>query len=117
MDNRNVRSKNYIPVVTKKEISKVSTADILYIEKNLRIVNIYTYGRIYSFYGKLNGISERLGENFYKCHNSCIINLDKISRIEDGTFFFEGGITLRIGQNNYQHTKRRYGKFLEENFE
>ena len=115
MDGRKIRNKEYIPVVTKKEISRVFTEDILYIEKNLRIVNIYTYGRIYSFYGKLNGISAYLGENFYKCHSSCIINLNKISRIEDGTFFFEGGVTLRIGQNNYQHTRKRYSKFLEEN--
>lgn len=115
MEKKETVRKHFIPVVTKKETSKVFTSEILYIEKDLRLINIYTYNRVYTYYGKINSLREYLGDNFYKCHNSCIINFENIIRIEDGIFFFEGELTLRIGQNNYQHTKKQYSIFIAEN--
>lgn len=105
--------KDFIPVITKKETCKVNTREILYIEKELRRINIYTNNRVYSFYGKFNDISKYLGNNFYRCHGSCIVNLDKITRMEDGIFYLDNGQTLRVGQNNYQSARRYYHKFLE----
>lgn len=105
----------YIPVITRKEASRVNIRDIFYIETELRIINIYTVNRTYRFYGKLDEVVKYLNGDFYRCHKSCVINLEKIVRMENGVFYFQGGITLRVGQNNYRHTKNRYIKFLEGN--
>ena len=110
---KNNLNKNYIPVITRKEASRVNTQEILYIEKELRRLNIYTYNRVYTFYGKLDDVTKYLGDSFYRCHGSCIVNLDKITRMEDGIFYLENGQTLRVGQNNYQYARRYYHKFLE----
>lgn len=117
--NRNSNSgpgcrENYIPVVTRKETAKVCLSEILYIETELRTVIIYTEIRAYRFYGKLDEVIKSLNGNFYRCHKSCILNMEKIIRMEDGIFHFEGGETLRIGQNNYQRTRRHYIRFLME---
>ncbi|MBR0596777.1 LytR/AlgR family response regulator transcription factor [Sinanaerobacter chloroacetimidivorans] len=108
-------NQGYIPVITRKESSKVWIKEILYIEKELRLIKIYTAGRVYSFYGKLDDIMKYLDDNFYRCHRSCVVNLDKILRMEKGIFYLEGGKTLRVGQNNYQYTRSYYRRFLEKN--
>ena len=106
---------NFIPVITRKEATRADTRDVLYIETELRIVNIYTESRIYRFYGKLDDVMKYLNGNFYRCHKSCVINLEKILRMEDGTFYFSGGVTLRVGQNSYRQTRNHYIRFLEQN--
>lgn len=112
--NRNkTRQENYVPVITRKETAKVSTKEILYIEKELRIINIHTTGREYRFYGKLDDVIKFLDCNFHRCHKSCVVNLEKIVRMEDGVFYFSGGKTLRVGQNNYRHTRNHYIQFLK----
>jgi len=107
---------NYIPVITRKETAIVNINEVFYIETELRIVNIYTGSRVYRFYGKLDDVVKYLNGSFHRCHKSCIINLDKIVRMEDGIFYFSGGMTLRIGQNSYQQTRIHYIKYLEQNF-
>ncbi len=104
--------KKYIPIVTRKETSKVFVDEILYIEKRLRIINIYTENKIYSVYGKMKEIEIYLDDSFYKCHKSCILNFSKIISMENGIFFFENGIDLRVGQNNYQYAKSKYKSFI-----
>ena len=106
---------NYIPIITRKEATKVNVSEIMYIETELRVVNIYTGNRAYRFYGKIDDVTKYLNGNFYRCHKSCILNLEKIVRMEDGIFYFSGGTTLRVGKNKYQHTRNYYIKFLEQN--
>ena len=113
-DNRNKDDhENYIPVKTRKETTRVNIREILYIETELRIVKIYTAKRAYRLYGKLDEIVKYLKDNFYRCHKSCVINLEMIERMEDGVIYFSDGQTVRIGQNNYRLTKNHYLRYLE----
>lgn len=105
----------YIPVITRKEASRVNIRDIFYIETELRVINIYTGNRTYRFYGKMDEVVRYLNDDFYRCHKSCVINLEKVVRMENGVFYFQGEITLRVGLNNYQQTRGRYKKYLEQN--
>ena len=106
---------DYVPVITRKEAARVYIKDILYIETELRIINIYTGSRSYRFYGKLDDVMKYLNGSFYRCHKSCIINLETILRMEAGIFYFINGTTLRVGQNNYRNTRNHYIKYLEKN--
>lgn len=114
MNAKSYELEEYIPVITRKEAARVYLREILYIETQLRVVNIHTKARIYRFYGKLDDVVGYLNGNFYRCHKSCIINFDKIIRMEEGVFYFKGGSTLRVGQNNYQQTRHHYRKYLKE---
>lgn len=106
---------SYIPVITRKETARINTREVFYIETELRVVHVHTDSRIYRFYGKLDDITRYLNDSFYRCHKSCIINLEQIVRMEDGIFHFPGDRTLRVGQNNYRHTRSHYIKYLEQN--
>lgn len=103
----------FIPVRTRKETTKVYLIEILYIETERRVVKIYTEQRDYRFYGKLDEVVKYLDGNFYRSHKSCVINLGKIDRMEDGLVYFPGGQSVRIGENNYRITKYRYYEYLE----
>jgi|GEM_PF-830158 Response regulator of the LytR/AlgR family len=103
----------YILVVTRKETSRVSLCDIIYIETQQRLIHLYTAFRTYRFYGKLDELARQLDGSFYRCHKSCVINFEKVIRMEDGIFHFTGGMTLRVGQNNYQQARSKYTIFLE----
>ncbi len=109
------RYEGYIPVITRKETARVNIRDVLYIETELRIVNVYTVDRTYRFYGKLDDVQQYLDGNFFRCHKSCIINMEKITRMEDCILYFCGEFTLRIGQNNFRRAKTRYAQYLEQN--
>jgi DNA-binding LytR/AlgR family response regulator len=105
----------YIPVKTRKETAKVSIREILYIESELRVVVIYTEKRKFRFYGKLDELIQYLSNDFYRIHKSCVINLDRIARMEDGVIYFTEEQTVRVGQNNYRLARRQYLKHLEQN--
>lgn len=115
LSNKIKMEQEYIPVITRKETTRVYLKDILYIETELRVINIYTESRIYRKYGKLDDMMSFLDNHFYRCHKSCIVNLEKIMSMQDGVFYFHGGTTLRIGKNKYQNTRRYYRKYLEQN--
>jgi len=106
---------SYVPVITGREAAKVRVREILYIESELRVIAIHTAGRTYRFYGKLDDILKYLDGRFYRCHKSCVINLENVLRMENGVFYFPGGITLRVGQNNYRLTRNEYVKYLRQN--
>lgn len=106
---------NYIPIKNRKGICKVYTKEILLIEKDLRLVRVYTLENEYSFYGKLDYVTQFLGKNFYKSHRSCILNLDKIIRMEGGVIYIEGDKWIKLGQRSYQHTRKQYSRYLDRN--
>lgn len=113
-DKKKIRQ-DYIPVITRKETTRVYLKDILYIETQLRVIIIYTESRTYRKYGKLDDVMSSLNGHFYRCHKSCILNLEKVISMEDGIFYFNGGLSLRIGKNKYQYTRKYYRKYLEQN--
>ncbi|MEG2199358.1 MAG: LytTR family DNA-binding domain-containing protein [Anaerovorax sp.] len=110
-----VRITQFIIVRKRCEVTKVATKEILYMEKELRSIHIYTIYCKHTFYGKMEDISDHLGPSFFRCHKSCVVNFDKIVSMKEGVFYFEGGSSLMIGKNNYQNAKKHYADFLEHN--
>lgn len=104
----------YILVKTRKQICRVNTNEILYIETDRRLIVIHTISKLYTYYGRLDDVYQQLGEEFYKCHSRCILNLDRVISMKEGLFYLEGGKTLRIGQNYYQYAKKRFNEFLTD---
>ena len=65
---------------------------ILAFEKDRRKVVILTStGKDYSFYGKFDDFDDQLGANFMRCHNSIIVNISRVEKMERSNFFLEYG--------------------------
>ena len=49
---------------------------------NNSLVILHSYNRQLEFYSKMKDVEKLLDEMFYRCHNSYIVNKDKIKKID-----------------------------------
>ncbi len=92
----------------KKRNLTLDQADILYIESRAKKVEIHTDGfkDIIEIYATMEELEGQLGEDFYRCHRSYIVNMAHITEYDNGT------ITITNGDNVYL-TKKKYGDFVK----
>lgn len=66
------------------KIINVDFNDIIYFETSSTIhkVILHCQNRQIEFYGKMKQVEEKLDDRFYRCHNSFIINKDKLSEVD-----------------------------------
>ncbi|MBR3162171.1 MAG: response regulator transcription factor [Bacilli bacterium] len=79
---------------------RLSIKDILYIEKlpeNQKCVIVMEDGNKYEIISSITKLKDRLGANFYQSHKSCLVNVEKIKRIN----YPEGSITFQDNQTLY----------------
>ncbi|MCB0738270.1 MAG: DNA-binding response regulator, partial [Bacteroidetes bacterium] len=72
----------------KKESSflRLDFADIMFIKSNSVYVDIHTiYGNTELVRGSLGDYTNRLNANFFRCHRSCIVNLEYIQEIKQNS--------------------------------
>lgn len=79
-----IEEKNTINFVSGRGGSKlvsIKVNQIIYIESEKRKVHIYTESEKYSFYSKLSDIEKLLNQDFVRCHQSYIVNVNKIEKL------------------------------------
>lgn len=65
-------------------IYRIRQRDILYFEKELRIIHIIDiYGKVYDIYAKYDEITDQLDGRFLRCHNGVIVNMDYVNRLDN----------------------------------
>lgn len=99
----------------KRVLYKIPFNDITYIEKesNIKRCIIHTINNnSYYITDSLNSIMEKLGDNFYRSHQSCIINLSNIKELELGNnmvVFKNGDMTDMITGSSKKEIKKYIG--------
>lgn len=72
----------YIEMHTRQEIHRIRLEEVLYFSSDVRIVEVHLVeGTTYRFYGKLDEVQQVLRDTFLRCHQSFLVNKNKISRI------------------------------------
>jgi DNA-binding LytR/AlgR family response regulator len=75
---------HYLFVKVNSSLVKINIDEILYIEAMADYVTIHTAEHRYTVHSTMKTIQESLpANNFFRVHNSFIVNIDKISVIED----------------------------------
>ena len=105
-------AKNYIPIIRRDETCKVFIENILAIEQDLRKTVIYTEGDKYWRYGKMDELLTYLDGRFFKCHHSCVINMDKVVKMREQTIFFENGFSIMMGREKFQCAKQNFARYM-----
>ena len=114
MERKN-EAREFISVISRSEAAKVYISDIIYIESEARKIHIHTADGNYSAYRKLDEIVDKLPENFFRCHKSCIINLEKVINMKDRVIYFECGDSLAICAEKYTKAEQAYKGYLIRN--
>ena len=87
--------------------------DILYIEKvqDNQKCTIYTEdGKEYGIISTIAELSKRLGYGFFQSHKSCIVNLEKIARVNynENIITFKNGTSAYLLSNRKKKQMRQY---------
>jgi two-component system response regulator AgrA len=65
-------------------IINIKLGDILFIETSAAAhrIRVHEENRQVEFYGSLKDVQKKLTPNFYRCHKSYIVNMDKIAEVD-----------------------------------
>lgn len=102
-------------IKTRQGLYAMPIEDILYMEKDLRKIKLYTTYTTVEFYGKFSELVPFLDERFMFCHRSYIINMDKIIFMGGNQIFVKttgGGICF--GHCTFGKAKRIFARYLAE---
>ena len=92
---------------------RVPLDDILYIEKvqdNQKCIINTENGNQFEIISTITDLSEKLGPNFFQSHKSCIVNVDKIKKINyaDNTITFINNECVYLLSNRKKKQLREY---------
>lgn len=76
------KDSEYFIVKMRSNIFRIPLRCIFYFEKSYRKINIVSEEGVFTFYGKLENLVGMLTSNFIRCHNSYIVNFDKVITME-----------------------------------
>jgi DNA-binding LytR/AlgR family response regulator len=98
--------------LTRSETTAVDPEDIICAEGSLRLIFLHTALRHYRYYGKLDDLMRLLGEPFYRCHVSWIINLERVVSVRDNAIHMSNGKVILLGRNKFQAARKAYIRHL-----
>lgn len=103
-----------IPIINRGEILNVRLSSINYIESNRRVAIIHEQNSNREANMKLDEIQNKLPFSFLRCHQSYIVNMDRIKRFNlNGAELFSGEI-VPVSRPKYSETKKVFLKYLGE---
>jgi len=104
--------KQSLAVITKQGTIRVGLSEILYLEKELRIICVHTRTMVYRYYGTFKNLPECLDRRFCRCHNSFFVNLEKVRVIRRYELELDNGEMIKISQRYYPATRHTYRTFI-----
>lgn len=103
-------SQESILIKSKHQLIKVQISDILYIESMHKYIKIFTSENTYTTLFSITTIEKKLPNNqFYRCHRSFIINLNKVKLIDGNKAVLQKN-SVPIGKNNKAELISKLGK-------
>ena len=100
------------------EYIRISHAQISYFESSAKKVTLHLdkQPRTYDFSAKLDDIEAQLPSYFLRCHQSYLVNMQQIRKLDtqNHVFLLGNNEEILISRRNYTHAKERYQQFLLE---
>ena len=93
----------------------IKIRDILYIETEWRNIVVHTSDNRIKCSGTLSEYEKQLKSvGFCRCHNSYLVNLDKIKNFDSSSVYFANDEFAYISKRRYSETKKQYLKRRRE---
>lgn len=111
-----LRSLTYFTVKNKDSFLRINLDEISFFESRQRLAILHSKKHTVEFYAKLSDILTSLPPNdFIRCHQSYIVNMHKISRLDkvNRCFVLSSGAVIEISKSNYTQAVAQYTAFLE----
>jgi DNA-binding LytR/AlgR family response regulator len=99
--------KEQVFIKVSSRLVKLELNHILYIEALADYITIYTIDGKYTIHSTMKRVENILSaDNFYRVHNSFIVNLEKISSIENSNILM-GKMTIPVSRNRLKSLMNR----------
>lgn len=105
------KNKRHIPIKINGCMQDFPTSKIIYIESSKHYLFFHiTSGMILKTYAKLDEYENILSgyNNFLRCHQSFIVNMDYIKQLSGHDFILEGDIHIPIRKSGFSLYKKKY---------
>lgn len=110
----NTMSNDIIEFLSNGHKVYTSQSEIIYIERDDRVLNIYTLKKTYQCYTSLKKIDSKLGGSFARCHGGFIVNLAYVSGIDGNQLYLKDGTKIPIGMRFFEEFKLKYLKYYSD---
>lgn len=91
---------------------KLYPSEISYVESNLRKVIIHTANESMEIYATMDGLEEKLGPGFFRCHRAYLVNMERIKGYDQQTIHLQDGTQLLMAKSKYPEFVETYLRFL-----
>lgn len=89
----------------------VPLEEILYMEKFLRQIVVYTEKGAYTYYARFEDVIPSLDIRFFRCHRSYIVNLERITYLGDMNVKMDDESELMLSNNTIIRIRRQFEKY------
>ena len=96
----------YLTISDKSKLIKIKFDDILYIETSKRQLIIHTTNGYEVIKMSMRKLEKFLNKDFFRCHNSFIVNLEKINKIDVSDIYINNA-TIPISKHRRKQLKAR----------
>ena len=107
-------NKQIISVINKSGIVNVKINDIKYVESNKRIIVIHESNIVRETQMKLDEMEQKLPDHFLRCHQSYLVNMDRIKSFKMEGILLRSGEQVPVSRPKYNESKRLFLEYLGE---
>lgn len=100
---------------TKKGNDSIILTNIRYVMSDKRKIVFYLENYESSYYYKLDEVEELLGKSFLRCHQSYIVNMNKIKLFVEGGLLMDNDEFVPVSRKRYYSAKREYLSYITDN--
>lgn len=103
------KDEEFISLQNAGTLFRLPVGKIEYIEALEKKMNIWTNGQCFTVYETLSRMAENLGERFFRCHRSYLVNYARIVRVDYAGMELEidGGVRLPLSRSAKDRLKAR----------
>lgn len=94
-----------------KSIIKLPLKDIMYFDSQIRVINVYTEKRVYSYYDKLDNVEEKIKKRtnfFIRVHKSYLVNYFFIKQWSYSQITLYNDFIIQISEERRKEIRRIY---------
>lgn len=108
------RERRFLFVKTKRRGITLNIDKIMYIESRSKKVEIHTTDREIELYSTMNELEAQLGEEFYRCHRSYLVNMAYIAEYSNDSIILKNGETVYMAKDKYSEFVKAYMRYLRD---